>query len=65
VRHLPGSLITRRHVEDLLPILRLDDDQRVRLLALPFPVRFEVVAELLGGWGIDSDVLVDRSGGSP
>jgi hypothetical protein len=65
VRHLPGSLITRRHVEDLLPVLRLDDHQRAQLLALPFPVRFEVVAELLEGMGIDPEELVDRSGGSP
>jgi hypothetical protein len=35
------------------------------LLALPFPVRFEVVAELLEGMGIDPEELVDRSGGSP
>lgn len=62
---LDGSMIDRRHVVDLLPVLRLSDAQRGRLLALPYPVPFAVVAELLGGMGIDTDVLIDRSGGSP
>jgi hypothetical protein len=62
---LEGSTITRRHMEDLLPILRLSEAQRNRLLALPYPVPFEVVAELLGPMGIDTDELIDRSGGSP
>jgi hypothetical protein len=57
--------ITRRHVEDLLPILRLTEAQRDTLLRLPYPVRFGVVAEVLGRWGIDMDELMNRSGGSP
>jgi hypothetical protein len=63
--NLAGSTVTREHIEDLLPIMRLTEAQRRRVLALPYPVPAEVVAEVLGTMGIDTGELTDRAGGSP
>jgi hypothetical protein len=57
-------LITRRHVQDLLPILRLSPEQEARLLALDYPVSFGVAAAF-ESVGVDLDTLTDRVGGSP
>jgi hypothetical protein len=60
-----GLLITRRHVEKLLPIMGLSAAQERRLLALHYPVDFSVAAAAFESVGVDLDVLVDRMGGSP
>jgi hypothetical protein len=57
--------ITREHVERLLPILQLSPAQEARLLALPYPVDFDVAAAAFESVGVDMDVLTDRMGGSP
>ena len=57
--------ITRQHVVDLLPIMQLSREQEARLLALRYPVEFEVAAAAFESVGIDMDVLIDRMGGSP
>ena len=63
--HLHGSLITRQHVVDLLPILGLSPEQEQQLLALRYPVDFDVAAAAFESVGIDMDTLIDRMGGSP
>jgi hypothetical protein len=65
MRDMSGLVITRRHVEDLLPFMRLSDEDRRRLLALPYPASFAVVAERFQALGISAEMLVDRAGGSP
>ena len=60
-----GWRITRRHVEDLLPAMRLSPAQERRLLALHYPVDFRVAAAAFESVGVDLDILVDRMGGSP
>jgi hypothetical protein len=57
--------ITRQHVLELLPVMRLDPDQERRLLALRYPVEYGVAAAVFESVGIDLDTLVDRAGGSP
>ena len=60
-----GRQVTRRHVEQLLPVLRLSPAQESRLLALRYPVDFSVAAAAFEKVGVDLDTLVDRMGGSP
>ena len=62
---LDDQLITLEHVRDLLPVLRLGPAQQRRLLALPYPVPFAVVAREFTAAGVSTDELVDRMGGSP
>jgi hypothetical protein len=62
---LSRSLITREHVEGLLPLMRLTPEQEQRLLALRYPVTYPVAAAAFQSVGIDLDTLVDRAGGSP
>jgi len=57
--------ISRRHVEELLPVMRLSPAQEQRLLALHYPVPFSVAAAAFESVGADLDTLVDRLGGSP
>jgi hypothetical protein len=57
--------VTRQHVMDLLPILRLSPEQEARLLALHYPVDFRVAAAAFASVGIGMDTLTDRMGGSP
>ena len=61
---LRGSLITRQHVVELLPIMGLSREEE-RLLALRYPVDFDVAAAAFESVGIDMDVLMDRMGASP
>jgi len=58
-------VITRQHVVDLLPIMRLSPSQEARLLALDYPVDFATAARAFESVGVDMDVLTDRMGGSP
>ncbi|WP_448639401.1 hypothetical protein [Geodermatophilus sp. URMC 63] len=58
-------LITRQHVLDLLPIMRLSPEQEARLLALRYPVEFNIAAAAFESVGVDLDILMDRMGGSP
>jgi hypothetical protein len=62
---LPRLTITRQHVVDLLPLLRLRPDQEARLLALHYPVDFHVAAAAFQSVGVETDTLTDRMGGSP
>jgi hypothetical protein len=62
---LRGSRITRQHVVELLPIMGLSREKEERLLALRYPVDFDVAAAAFQSVGIDMDVLMDRMGGSP
>jgi hypothetical protein len=62
---LRGTPITRQHVVDLLPLMRLRPEQEERLLALRYPVDYETAAVAFESFGIDLDTLVDRAGGSP
>ena len=57
--------ISRRHVEELLPVMRLSPAQEQRLLALHYPVDFSVAAAAFQSVGVDLDTLVNRMGGSP
>ncbi|MEU2350263.1 hypothetical protein [Modestobacter sp. NPDC049651] len=63
--YLSEQQVTRRHVEELLPLLRLTPAQERQLLALPFPVPFEEAALAFQRVGIDVDLLTDRMGGNP
>jgi hypothetical protein len=58
-------LITRRHVQELLPIMGLSPAEESRLLALDYPVDFSVAAAAFESVGVDMDTFVDRMGGSP
>jgi hypothetical protein len=60
-----GLLITRQHVMNLLPIMGLSQEQEERLLALRYPVEFNVAAAAFESVGVDLDILMDRMGGSP
>jgi hypothetical protein len=60
-----GLMITRRHVEELLPVMGLSPAQEGRLLALHYPVPFSVAAAAFESVGVDLDTLTDRMGGSP
>jgi hypothetical protein len=60
-----GWRVTRQHVQDLLPVMRLSPSQERRLLALHYPVEFSVAAAAFESVGVDLDTLVDRMGGSP
>ena len=62
---LSRSMVTRQHVVDLLPLMRLSREQEERLLALRHPVEFGVAAAAFESLGIDLDTLTDRMGGSP
>ena len=57
--------ITRQHVVDLLPLMRLSPDQEARLLSLRYPVDFAVAAAAFESVGVGLDTLTDRMGGSP
>ena len=57
--------ITRQHVLDLLPLMGLSREQEARLLALPYPVDFDVAAAAFTSVGVALDTLTDRMGGSP
>jgi hypothetical protein len=61
---LSRLLITRQHVEDLLPIMGLSPEQEARLLALHYPVDFTEAAAFQSV-GVALDTLTDRMGGSP
>ena len=63
--YLPDQQITRQHVVEMLPILRLTRAQEARLLAVQYPVAFEVASAAFQSVGIDMDGLTDRMGGSP
>jgi S-adenosylhomocysteine hydrolase len=65
VLDLNGQVITRQHVLQLLPIMGLTAEQEERLLALPYPVDFDVAAAAFESVGVDMDTLTDRMGGSP
>jgi hypothetical protein len=52
-----GWRITRRHVEELLSVMRLSPAQERRY--------FSVAAAAFESVGVDLDTLVDRMGGSP
>jgi hypothetical protein len=65
VLDLHNLQITRQHVVELLPIMGLSPEQEARLLALHFPVDFEVAAAAFEKVGVDMDTLIDRMGGSP
>jgi hypothetical protein len=58
-------VITRQHVEHLLPLMGLSPEHEGRLLALRYPVDFAVAAAALRSCGVDLDTLIDRMGGSP
>jgi hypothetical protein len=58
-------VITRQHVVDLLPLMRLSPSQEARLMALDYPVDFATAARAFESVGVDMDVLTDRMGGSP
>ena len=60
-----GWLVTRQHVLDLLPAMRLTPAQQRRLLALDYPLPRARVAPEFDLLGIDVDTLIDRMGGSP
>jgi hypothetical protein len=60
-----GWRVTRRHVEELLPVMGLSLAQERRLLALHYPVPFSVAAAAFESVGVDLDTLVDRMGASP
>lgn len=62
---LSRSMITREHVVELLPLMRLSREQEARLLDLDYPVRFAVAAAVFQSVGVDMDTLTDRMGGSP
>jgi hypothetical protein len=62
---LSHSKITREHVLELLPAMGLSPEQEQRLLSLPYPVDFAVVASAFESVGVDLDTLTDRMGGSP
>ncbi len=62
---LSRALITREHVQELLPLMRLSPAQEARLLALRFPVDFRVAAAAFESVGVNLDTLTDRMGGSP
>ena len=62
---LSRVLITRQHVEDLLPIMGLTPAQEARLLALDYPVEFRVAAAAFESVGVELSTLTDRMGGSP
>ena len=62
---LSHSQITRQHVLDLLPLMRLDPEHEARLLALRYPVDFATAAAAFQTVGVDLDTLTDRAGGSP
>ena len=62
---LNDSVITRQHVLQLLPLMRLTPEQEDELLSLPYPVAFDVAAKAFESVGVDMDTLTDRMGGSP
>jgi hypothetical protein len=62
---LSRLVITRQHVMELLPIMRLSPEQEARVLALHYPVEFRVAAAVFESVGIDLGTLTDRMGGSP
>ena len=57
--------ITRQHVVELLPLMRLSPAQEARLLALDYPVDFRTAAAAFESVGVSLDTLTDRVGGSP
>jgi hypothetical protein len=62
---LSRQQITRQHVVELLPLMRLSPVQEGRLLALHYPVDFDTASAAFESVGIDLDLLTDRMGGSP
>jgi hypothetical protein len=62
---LTRLLITRQHVVDLLPIMKLSPEQEARLLALHYPVEFTEAAAAFESVGVELGTLTDRMGGSP
>jgi hypothetical protein len=62
---LSRQQITRQHVVELLPLMRLSPAQEARLLALHHPVDFDTASAAFESVGIDLDLLTDRMGGSP
>jgi hypothetical protein len=57
--------ITRQHVVDLLPIMRLSPAQEEPLLALHYPVDYRTAAAAFESVGVNLDTLTGRMVGSP
>ena len=62
---LDGVMITRQHVVQLLPLMGLSEEDEQRLLALHYPVPFDVARAAFESVGVDMDVLVERMGAGP
>ncbi|WP_034508074.1 hypothetical protein [Blastococcus sp. URHD0036] len=62
---MDGRMVTREHVRDLLAILQLSPAAERRLLDLPYPVEYRVVADAFERAGLSRELLSDRMGGSP
>jgi hypothetical protein len=62
---LTHLLITRQHVQQLLPLMSLSAEEEDRLLALHYPVEFAVAAQVFSSVGVELSTLTDRMGASP
>ena len=58
-------MISRQHVVDVLHKVHLPPEDERRLLDLPYPVPWGVVAREFSRLGLDQGALADRLGGSP
>jgi hypothetical protein len=62
----PGKItMTRQSASDIVVRAALSQADRYRILALPYPVEYQVFWQLLAGLGMTQECLMDRMGGSP
>jgi hypothetical protein len=63
---LQGKIaMTRQSASDIVVRAALSQADRHRILALPYPVEYQVFWQLLAGLGMTQECLMDRMGGSP
>jgi hypothetical protein len=57
--------MTRQSASDIVIRAGLSQADQARILALPYPVRYQVFWQVLAGLGVTQERLMERLGASP
>jgi hypothetical protein len=62
----PGGIaMTRQSASDIVVRAALSQADQCRILALPYPVGYQVFWQVLANMGVTRECLMDRMGASP
>lgn len=56
--------VTQEHVESILKVARISDDEQQQVLALDYPADLDTVLNLMLSFGVTRDELISMMGGS-